>query len=131
MSTPENLEGVMRRIQKLLAIANDGRGDPNEAASAAAMAEKMMRKYQLDNADIVAAVLMHAASAMGANLEDISVLAGALAAHQAEARENTSADRWVLRREIRRRAYHQTPETQVMDRGKSCSRPASKKTFGC
>lgn len=38
------------------------------------------------NADRVAAVLMHAASAMGVNLEKISALAGALAAQQAEAR---------------------------------------------
>jgi hypothetical protein len=48
-----NLEGVMRRIQKLLAIANDDRANPNEAAAAAVMAEKVMRKYQLDHSDII------------------------------------------------------------------------------
>lgn len=51
--TPENIDSVMRRIQKLLAIAEDGRGDPNEAASAASMAEKIMRKYQIEHADVI------------------------------------------------------------------------------
>jgi len=49
----DDLEGVMRRVQKLLAMAQDGRGDINEATSAAAMAEKIMRKYQLDHQDIL------------------------------------------------------------------------------
>lgn len=49
----ENLEGVMRRIQKLLAIAGDDRANPEEAASAANMAAKIMRKYQLEHADVV------------------------------------------------------------------------------
>ena len=53
--TIENLEGVMRRIQKLLAIAQDDRANPAEAAAAASMAEKVMRKYQLDHADILLA----------------------------------------------------------------------------
>lgn len=44
------IEGVMRRVQKLLAIANDARANPNEAAAAAQQAEKIMRKYQIDNA---------------------------------------------------------------------------------
>lgn len=38
------------------------------------------------NSDLIAAVLMHAASAMGANLTEIAALAGALAAQKAEAR---------------------------------------------
>jgi hypothetical protein len=46
-------DNVLRRVQKLLAMANDGRGDPNEAAAAAQMAEKLMRKYQLDHADVI------------------------------------------------------------------------------
>lgn len=53
----EDMQGVLRRIQKLLAIAGDARADANEAASAAAMAEKLMRKFQLDNADVMAADL--------------------------------------------------------------------------
>lgn len=53
----ENMDGVMRRIQKLLAIANDDRADPNEAAAAGAMAEKIMRKYQLEHADLLTAQL--------------------------------------------------------------------------
>ena len=48
----------MRRIQKLLAIANDDRADPNEAASAASMAERIMRKYQLEHADVIMASLL-------------------------------------------------------------------------
>lgn len=53
MTDKTNLEAVMRRIQKMLAIANDDRADPNEAAAAAVMAEKVMRKYQLEHSDIV------------------------------------------------------------------------------
>lgn len=49
----EELEAHMRRIAKLLAMANDGRGDPNEAAAAAAMAEKLMRKFNIDHADVL------------------------------------------------------------------------------
>lgn len=49
----EEMNGVLRRVQKLLAIANDTRADPNEAAAAAQQAEKIMRKYQIDHADIV------------------------------------------------------------------------------
>lgn len=49
----DNLEAIMRRIQKLLAIAQDGRANPNEAAAAAGMAERIMRKYQLENSDLV------------------------------------------------------------------------------
>lgn len=48
-----DLDAVMRRIAKLLAIANDERANPGEAAAAAAMAEKAMRKYQLDHADVI------------------------------------------------------------------------------
>lgn len=48
-----NMDGVLRRVKKLLAIANDSRADPNEAAAAAGQAEKIMRKYQLDNADVL------------------------------------------------------------------------------
>lgn len=55
--TTENLDSVMRRIAKLMAIAQDDRANPAEAASAASMAEKIMRKYQLENADIVIAQL--------------------------------------------------------------------------
>lgn len=53
----ENLESVMRRIKKLLAIAEDSRGDANECAAAARMAESIMRKYQIDHADVISAEL--------------------------------------------------------------------------
>lgn len=54
MTTPNpDLSGVLRRIQKLLAIANDHRANPEEAAAAASMAEKIMRKFQLDHMDLV------------------------------------------------------------------------------
>jgi hypothetical protein len=53
----ENMDAILRRIEKMLAMANDGRGNPEEAATAAAMAEKLMRKYQIDQADIIAASL--------------------------------------------------------------------------
>lgn len=54
---PEELANVVRRVQKLLAIANDHRADPNEAAAAASMAEKVMRKYQIDHATALSASL--------------------------------------------------------------------------
>ena len=53
MTTIENLDSVMRRIAKLLAIAQDDRANPAEAAAAAGMAERIMRKYQLDHSDII------------------------------------------------------------------------------
>lgn len=57
MSVPENLEGVMRRIEKLLAISRDHRANPQEAANAAAMAASTMRKYQLDESAVIVARL--------------------------------------------------------------------------
>lgn len=50
-----DLEGVMRRVQKLLAIAQDERANPAEAAAAASQAEKTMRKYQIDHLDLMRA----------------------------------------------------------------------------
>lgn len=59
MSNEQNIDltGVMRRIEKLLAIAGDARANPAEASAAAAMAERIMRKHQLEHADIVRAEL--------------------------------------------------------------------------
>ncbi len=57
----ENLDAIIRRIQKLLAIANHERSDINEASAAAAMAEKIMRKYQLENSDFIISSLTNAA----------------------------------------------------------------------
>lgn len=47
------MENMMRRIKKLLNIANDNRADPNEAAAAAAMAERIMRKHQIELGDVL------------------------------------------------------------------------------
>lgn len=58
--TPD-LESILRRVRKLLAIAEDARGDPNECAAAAAQAEKIMRKYQIDNAAVLLAGMQSAA----------------------------------------------------------------------
>jgi Protein of unknown function (DUF2786) len=52
-TAPDNMDAVKRRIAKLLAIAEDSRANPEEAAAAAGMAEKIMRKYQLDHAEIL------------------------------------------------------------------------------
>ena len=49
----DDLESVYRRIQKLLAIAADSRGNPQEAASAAAMAHRTMLKYQISEGDVL------------------------------------------------------------------------------
>lgn len=43
---------ILDRIRKMLAIANGG-ANVNEAATAAAMAERLMRKYQIDQADVI------------------------------------------------------------------------------
>lgn len=53
-------EGTLRRIKKLLAIAEDSRGDPNECAAAARMAESIMRKYQIEHADVISVELQSA-----------------------------------------------------------------------
>jgi len=53
--TPTELESVLRRVHKLLAIAGDDRANAAEAAAAAGQAEKIMRKYQIEHADVVAA----------------------------------------------------------------------------
>lgn len=49
------MDAVMRRIEKLLAMARDTRGNSNEAAAAAAMAARVMKKHQLSEADVVIA----------------------------------------------------------------------------
>lgn len=41
-------ESVLRRVEKLLAIARDDRANENEAAAAASQAEKLMRKFNID-----------------------------------------------------------------------------------
>jgi hypothetical protein len=56
-ATETNLESTMRRVRKLLAIAEDSRGDPNECAAAARMAESIMRKYQIEHADVISVEL--------------------------------------------------------------------------
>jgi len=53
----QDLASVLRRVQKLLAIAEDGRANPNEAAAAARMAEAVMRTYQIEHADVISAEL--------------------------------------------------------------------------
>jgi hypothetical protein len=53
----QDLDGVMRRIKKLLAIAEDSRADAAEASAAAGMAERIMRKYQIEHADVIEAEL--------------------------------------------------------------------------
>lgn len=46
-------QAILRRVKKLLAIAADSRGDPNETAAAAAQAENLMRKFNIENADLL------------------------------------------------------------------------------
>jgi hypothetical protein len=57
-----SLESVKRRVAKLMAIAGDDRANPAEAASAAAMAERLMRKFQIDNVELVTAQLKSGAA---------------------------------------------------------------------
>lgn len=52
-----NKEAVLRRVQKLLAIAQDSRANEHEALAAARQAETIMRRYQIDHADVIATSL--------------------------------------------------------------------------
>ena len=52
MEHNEETAKVIARIRKMLAMAND-KANVNESAVAASMAEKLMRKYQLDMMDIM------------------------------------------------------------------------------
>ena len=52
MST-ENLESILRKIKRLLALAGDERANPTEAATAARQAESMMRRFQIDHQMVI------------------------------------------------------------------------------
>lgn len=49
-----DLNDALRKIEKLLALAADERGDPNVAASAARQASKLMATFNLEHADVLA-----------------------------------------------------------------------------
>lgn len=55
MDQKESMDAVMRRIEKLLAMARDTRGNANETAAAASMAARLMNKFQLSEADVIIA----------------------------------------------------------------------------
>lgn len=52
MSDRQIPENVLNRVRKLLAVANDGRGNENEAANAAAMAQSIIAEYGLEMAQL-------------------------------------------------------------------------------
>lgn len=52
-----DLSSVLRRIKKLLAIAEDTRANPNEAAAASQQATKLMAHYQIEHSDVIATEL--------------------------------------------------------------------------
>jgi hypothetical protein len=49
----QDFEKIVDKIQKLMNVANDPAANPNEAANAANMAEKLMRKHNIDYADVI------------------------------------------------------------------------------
>lgn len=59
------------KVRKLLAMARDGRGNEHEAARAAEQAEKMMRAYQIETADVVMEEIEQD-EAFDRGLEDVS-----------------------------------------------------------
>ena len=61
----ENLEAILRRIRKLLAIASDSRANANEAAATASQAEKIMRAFQIDNSTVIESELRAGGGAFG------------------------------------------------------------------
>lgn len=50
---------ILEKIQKCLAMANDGRGDPTEAATAMRMAQALMAKHGVEVGDIAASTCAH------------------------------------------------------------------------
>lgn len=46
-------ESAIRKVQKLLAVAQDGRGNENETERALAQAEALMRKFGLEQSEII------------------------------------------------------------------------------
>jgi hypothetical protein len=52
MTDNSDLSRVLAKIEKLLAMAEDSRGNPNEAANALRQAEALMRKHNLSRADV-------------------------------------------------------------------------------
>lgn len=48
---PENMDSILRRCNKLLAVA-EGNANENESAAAAAMVAKIMQKYRIENSDL-------------------------------------------------------------------------------
>lgn len=54
MTKSNDMEKVLAKIRKMLAMAENDRGDNiNESAVAASMAEKLMRKFNLSHADVL------------------------------------------------------------------------------
>lgn len=49
----DNKAAVIEKVKKLLALANDAGASPNEAASAARQAQALMRKWQLEDSDVI------------------------------------------------------------------------------
>jgi Protein of unknown function (DUF2786) len=46
-------EAVLRRIRKMMAMADDKRGDPNEIATMAEQAAKLMRKFNIEESELI------------------------------------------------------------------------------
>lgn len=53
MSTEQERTRALEKIQKLLRLAKDGRGDATEAATALRQAQSLMRKFNIDEADAI------------------------------------------------------------------------------
>ena len=122
--TTENLESVKRRVQKLLAIAEHDRSDPNEAAAAAGMAEKIMRKYQLDYADVIMEALKKGddlgiedivctAKTNGTKTKRVSLWVGMLAVAVAELNECGCEEGWTSNLEACVRFFGYTADVQL------------------
>lgn len=69
-----DIEKVMIKIKKLLAMAEHKTSNPNEAARAATMAAKMMSEYQLERADIIKAELNEGGGLTDDNISDQSYI---------------------------------------------------------
>ena len=58
---------ILTKVKKLLAVSEDSRANPNEAATAARQAQALLKKYNIDMADVIAVDLNTNKEAIGFN----------------------------------------------------------------
>jgi len=67
----KDIESVIAKISKLLAMAEHKNSNPNEAARAASMAAKMMNEYQVERKDVIRAELESGGGLVNTPISDL------------------------------------------------------------